>query len=794
MRILFLLPFIVLTTLSYSQHRCSHRHTPYHLPAASSRSDTLDLHHIRLTLDMTRMDSQEISGCAEITLSALMNLVDTLHFDLLQLTVDSVVSGENLLAFQYSSPSLYITPQNPLSIGDTLTVKIYYHGSPVADATWGGFYFTSGYAYNLGVAFTDEPHNYGRCWVPCFDNFVERNSWEYFVLTNENRTAYCNGTRMSVDTVGTDSLLTHWILNEPIPSYLACVSVAPYVHVADTLQLADGSSIPSWLVAKAQDTTEMKLSFANLQPGFSGFEQSYGMYRWPKVGFTAVPFNGGAMEHATAISYPLFAIDGTLNYETLWAHELSHHWWGDLVTCRTAEDMWLNEGMASYSEALFLEHLYGHDAYMNETRNNHKDVLLYAHRNDGGRYPVSGIPSHITYGDHVYNKGATVAHSLRGIMGDDAFFTACRDFMQQFAYTDISSEQMRDFFQGYTSADLDDFFARSVFEPGNHEFRIGTTQDLGNGNWQIEIMQHAHYAPQLYQHATLTLRALDIGGNFIDQPVEATDATTVVNINLPADFLPQQFTLNPSDNLLEAVLREDKVVTSTGANNLSFAELDIICNSLGNNDSLHVYAENHWAAADGMVAEDDVLLSPDRFWRIYITGDTTHSLTGKIRYFGDSTDAKYIDAFFFDALIHNGLPEDSIQLYYRRNANETWTLAPHVYHAVLGATNWTGRFDIDELKSGDYCWGIKRNLLSVHTSEAKPAAFIGYDGRLVCMQAPGDGTLTLHTLDGRLLFTTTTKWGECEWQDSSIQFPAIIKWTPADSKAKAMTQILTYGQ
>ncbi len=791
---LFLLTLILQMSRSYAQHHCSHRNRPVQLPPSATRSDTLDVHHIRLTLDMTMMNNQQISGCAEITLSALMDNINTLHFDLLQLTVDSVINGENPLNFSYSSPSLHITPTVNLSINDTITIRIYYHGSPVSDATWGGFYFTSGYAYNLGVAFTDEPHNYGRCWVPCFDNFIERNSWEYFVLTNENRAAYCNGTRLSVDTVGTDSLLTHWILNEPIPSYLACVSVAPYVHVNETLALNNGDSIPSWLVAKPQDTTEMKLSFANLQPGLTGFEQSYGMYRWPKVGFTAVPFNGGAMEHATAISYPLFAIDGTLNYETLWAHELSHHWWGDLVTCRTAEDMWLNEGMARYSEALFLEHLYGHEAYMNETRNNHKDVLLYAHRNDGGRYPVSGIPSQITYGDHVYNKGATVAHSLRGYMGDEAFFTACRDFMQQRAFTDISSIDMRDFFQSYTNADLTDFFARRVFEPGNHEFRIGTTTHQGNSNWEIEIMQHAHYAPQLYQHAPLVLRALDINGNFIDQSIEVMDASTLLNISLPANFNPQSFTLNPEDKILEAVLRDDKVINATGSNNLTFAELDIVCNSLGNNDSIHVFAENHWAAVDGNVAGEDILLSPDRFWRIFITGDTTHSLTGKIRYYGDSTDGKYIDAYFFDALIHNGLPEDSIKLYYRPSANEPWVLATNVYHAVVGSTNWTGRFEIDELKSGDYCWGISRTLLSVQHHQTPTAHFSGSDCRITSIAAPGNGLLSLHSLDGKLIYTTLTQSGEREWQHPSIQFPAIVKWTPADSTAKSITQTIAYGK
>ena len=176
-----------------------------------------------------------------------------------------------------------------------------------------------------------------------------------------------------------------------------------------------------WLTALPGDTTNMKLSFTHLDEAMQAFEGRFGAYRWPKVGFSAVPFNAGAMEHATCIAYPKSLLDGTTNYETLMAHELSHHWWGDLVTCRTAEDMWLNEGWASFCEMLFTEALYGEEAYRDAVRDNHKDVLLYAHRSDGGRFPVSGIPLNITYGDHVYNKGADVARNLRSFMGDEDF-------------------------------------------------------------------------------------------------------------------------------------------------------------------------------------------------------------------------------------------------------------------------------------------------------------------------------------------------------------------------------------
>ncbi|MFN9799531.1 MAG: M1 family aminopeptidase, partial [Bacteroidota bacterium] len=249
---------------------------------------------------------------------------------------------------------------------------------------------------------------------------VELSEYELRVLTANGRTAYCGGVRLSVDTVGTDSLYTRWLLaDHPIPSYLASVAVANYTHVDDSYTTALGETIPVWLTARPQDTTAMKNSFLNLIGCLSGFEEHYGPYRWPRVGFVSVPFNAGAMEHATNIAYPSFAINGNLTFETLIAHELSHHWWGDLVTCRTAEDMWLNEGWASYCEALFEEIIYGVEAYADYVASNHKDVLTDVPNDDGGYFPVSGVPHELTYSGTVYSKGADIVHNLRGVMGDD---------------------------------------------------------------------------------------------------------------------------------------------------------------------------------------------------------------------------------------------------------------------------------------------------------------------------------------------------------------------------------------
>ena len=183
------------------------------------RSDTLDVLHTNVYLDMTQMEASLLMGIASIDVRAKMEDVNSISLDLEGLTVDSVQIDGSTATFTYNSPLLVIDLDVSLQVDDEVEVTVYYQGSPIGDESgWGGFYFQSGYAFNLGVGFAADPHNYGRVWFPCFDNFVERTSFEYHILTDEGKTAYCGGVLESVESVGQDSLLSHWTLEEEIPS------------------------------------------------------------------------------------------------------------------------------------------------------------------------------------------------------------------------------------------------------------------------------------------------------------------------------------------------------------------------------------------------------------------------------------------------------------------------------------------------------------------------------------------------------------------------------------------------
>jgi len=744
--------------------RSSRKHIPLRggggaTDPANMRSDTLDVLHYDLSINMREMSSAQLSAVCRIDLVSRMDEVGTLHLDLKSLIVDSVYSQEGNLAYTQAGESLWIQLQQPLQTGDTTQVWVAYHGQPAQDASWGGFYFASGYAFNLGVGFDAVPHNFGRVWFPCFDNFVERSSYSFHVLTTAVKQAYCSGIRTGLESIGEDSLLTHWELQESIPSYLAGMAVASYAHVEQEYQSISGTTIPMWLIAAPSDTTNMKLSFTHLDEAMAAFENRFGAYQWSKVGFSAVPFNAGAMEHATNIAYPRSTLDGTTTYETLMAHELSHHWWGDLVTCETAGDMWLNEGWASFCEMLFTEALYGSEAYVDAVRDNHKDVLLYAHRNDGGRYAVSGIPMNITYGDHVYNKGADIARTLRSYMGDDDFFEACSAWMTERSYTHASSADLRDFFQNYTEANLTYFFDQWVFAPGFPEFRIQSLSSGVTGLWDVNIQQFSHYNNLLMQEVPLEITFLDENLNRTSTNVLVSGANTWVSVQLPDGFAPVHAFLNGNDQLALAVLAEERIIDNNGPNDCDYAEMDIVVSDLPESDTVFVRVENHWAQADESLVQGEYYISPDRWWNVFRSGDTG-VLNATIRYYGDSTQSRYFDPMFFDYLETFGYTEDSIVLLYRSNPLENWSLfSDYELITTPAADNWQGRIKIGNLLSGQYTWAVPNSPLLHPEVVSDGIKIYTSSGKLHGYGLDALGTVSITDNSGRTVYSS-----DCEYQ------------------------------
>lgn len=660
-------------------------------PPPDTRSDSLDILHTDITLNLGNVP--QLQATTVLTLAAKVANVPSIRLDLETLTVDAVMANGSTATFNQSGASLTIIFPTPLSPGQTMSLSIDYHGLPkLDDSGWGGVYNQSPYHYNLGVGFAADPHSFGRAWFPCFDNFVERCAFDFHITSLAARPAYCNGTLQS-ETLQNGQRTRHWKLDEPIPSYLACYATGPYVSWKRTV-----GGIPVEIAAAAADTNKVRNTFQHLPQAMQCFQAWYGPYKWPKIGYSLVPFNSGAMEHATNITIMRAAIDGTLNFETLWAHELSHHWWGDLATCSTPEDMWLNEGWAVYSEHLFTEFVYGKAAFRDAVRDNFLNVLQNTHVSEGGYRAVSGVPHDITYGDHVYRKGAVVAHNLRGYLGDTLFQKGIQAALATTSFDDWSSAQFRNKLVSATGQNMDDFFEDWVFSPGFTHFSVDSLQIVPDGGEfvvQMFIKQKLRGAPHFYQQVPLEFTFLNAAHQRLNLMATVSGEQSTATFTLP--FLPKFVWLNANLRLTLARSDREVVLKNTLTQNLTSAKISLTATTLL--DSVLIRAEHHFVQPDTAGCNPQGYQLTNRYWTI--EGDFPAGFDGNAGIFYDGRGQ--LDQGDTELFAQNGAQEDDVVLLYRAKPGQSWQAYPTYFkNKLASATDKYGYIRIDHVQPGQY--------------------------------------------------------------------------------------------
>lgn len=738
-----------------------------------SRSDEIDVLHYDIDLEIDK-GNKEIAGFTELKIHVLKPIQSILLDLTSKLSVDSVLyNGKAASSFDQNGETLEVYFQPGLNTNDTIAVRVYYKGSPEQDPSWGGFYFTGDYAFNLGVGFVVDPHNFGRAWFPCVDDFTDRATYHYRIVTSANDVAQCNGLLVERNDLQNGKKEHIWSMGDPIPTYLSSVAVAPY-----TIDEYTYSGIPVTLAAVAADSSKMASSFENLPKCIDAYQASYGPHNFARIGFNLVPFNGGAMEHATNIAYPRFGAAGNKDYETLWAHEFAHHWWGNTVTCHDQSDMWINEGWASYSERIFLEAVYGRQAYRDAVEENHRHVLHYAHLADGGIFAVSGVDHDRTYGRTVYDKGADVAHTLRGYMGDSAFFKATAGFMKAYKFKDVSSEELRDHFQKYTSADLNAFFDQWVFQPGFPHFDVLGAVTSENGDKyeiSLRIRQRTRFAPELYTHLPMEVTFYKANGDSATHQLLLSGKDSVYKVE--SDFVPDMIVLDRNELISDAITDDQLWVSAKGNYILQNGLMTVTVNEIS--DSALVRVEHNWVAPDRYFTHSDLpFLSKERYWRVDgLWDDEKFNASARITYNG-RVNVGFSSGYLDNKLIQ--ITEDSLVLLWRPRPDAYWEEYPDYQKIVGSPFDKYGTIIINNLKKGEYAFGMKDSqLLGVQEVEEKK------DNALVTIQPiPSRDKIEIHVEKaGSGLMEVTNAKGEVVYQVeiSSDQFDHKINvkdWAP----------------
>lgn len=767
--ILFLILFAITFSSQAQFPTCRENHESHGFAASnhkfrsgheSLRSDTIDVLNYSIYLDFTTAELGTLRGNCEVKFSPLMD-VTSLSLDLLQLNVDSVKRQGTNLPFSYNDSLLIVQFGTTLSAGVVDSITVYYQGSPPTDPSgWGGFYMTGGYYYNIGVGFESDPHNFGRVWHPCFDNFVERATYDFSILTDGVNRAYCNGIRLSVDTVGADSLLAKWQLSTAIPSYLASVAVSSYTHVEQTYYSnLQGINIPVWLAAKPADTTNLKASFINLHQAIEAYENYFGPYVWDRVGYVVVPFNAGAMEHATNIAYPILTVNGSIGYQTLMAHELSHHWWGDWVTCETAEEMWINEGMAKYSEHLFLEWVYDYDEYMETMRDNHYDVLRHAHHKDSGFYALNAVPHKYTYGDHSYNKGADVLHTLRSYMGDDLFFQGLKSVQSAYGGTHMSSVDFMQHLNTLAGVDVTDFFESWIFQPGFAHFGLShlEVEATGSGPYSVNLVvgQKLKGGASYHQNVPLELTFMDAQWNTHTENIEFSGHYQPYSFTLPIN--PVFIAVNYNERINDATTAVNVVLTGPSVQLMNYANVRMEVASV--TDSALVRVEHNWVYPDHIGIPDDIQISMERYWNIHGINLDQVTATLRFEFNGRPIATGNLDNNLMVDLGNQPFTEDSLVLLYRPDSEASWQIHDDYTISFAGShTDKYGFITANYFKKGQYTFGYRTNSVGLVEQDKQDLTYSIYpnpasDSVIIDLTNWKDEPLSVEIigLDGKLI-------------------------------------------
>jgi len=673
---------------------------------SDTRSDSFNVTHYSISLDLSNLSTKTLSGSCKISGVSVINGLNRLSLELYKLNVDSVTDNGKDVPYFYNDSLITVKPITPYNTGDSFSVIVWYHGKPFYNS-WGGFYFdaSNNYAFNLGIGLNTNPHNLGRAWFPCVDDFIDKATFSFFIKSKNTHKAFCNG--LLIDSVwNSDNTLTwHWEMRQPIVPYLASVAIGIYKTVYSSFKSISGATIPIMIGILPGDSTIEKVSFQHLNKVLAEYENAYGPYPFDRVGFVGVNFGSGAMEHATNITLPNAWIEGGLSDEYLWAHELSHQWWGDHVTCSSAQDMWLNEGWACYNEGFYQQKLYNQKSYDQYAMGTRYEALRYAHIIDSTDRAVSPMPTEYTYGPTIYDKGSCMVRSLRNYLGDSLFFIGTMAYQHNFANKSASSTDFENLLSTATGINMTEFFNDWIFGKGWPHYEINGLLYLPNGHIRPKVELRTVDNNFKYSNTPLTLNSFDLNW-------KRTDITFTIDsfgnsgIQLPVN--PLFFALDMDGKLPDATTKQYATINKTGSLTFNESLITIDVDSL--KDSALVYVVHNWIGAERTPnTPKNIKLSSDRYWTVDGILPTGFHANATLQYDGRALSSAY-NGGYLDNDFLKGVIEDSIVLMYKPLVGGDWTLlnVNTDYTKAMGSnhTDEFGNIKILNLKKGQYAFGV----------------------------------------------------------------------------------------
>jgi aminopeptidase N len=426
-----------------------------------------------------------LRGAATVTLKSTVASLTSFFLDLSTtssategLRVDSVKVGTQKVTFQHTLNKLTITPPQPVANGQALTLTVYYQGVPSYEQQ--SFKFDKHENTADPVIWSlSEPYGASN-WFPCRDTPADKADSSSVRITAPAQFISVSNGKLISTTNNTDGTKTYfWKNSYPIAQYLISIAVSNYAQLETPFSYGS-QTMPITHYIYPEDLASVQASL-NTTPAIMGlFTNRFGPYPFlrEKYGHAQFARNNGGMEHQTVSSMGISSLTPSVI-----AHELAHQWFGDKITCRDWQNIWLNEGFASYGEAVYAELVGGQTNYQT-----YMAGFMNGARLARGSIYVQDISSigSIFNTNRSYSKGATVLHMLRGVVGDSTFYKILRTYTATptLAYSTAVTEDFQAVAQqvsGLSSPgkNLDYFFKQWIYGEG---FPSYTATITGGGN------------------------------------------------------------------------------------------------------------------------------------------------------------------------------------------------------------------------------------------------------------------------------------------------------------------------
>ena len=470
-----------------------------------------DLLHTKLEVSFD-FKKRYLNGKATLELTPYFYSTNELSLDARGMNIHKVqlIEGSKTidLNFKYDSLDLAMTLPRLYRRGEKYTVYIEYTAKPDELKSGGSAAITS----DKGLYFIDPDETDPKkptqvwtqgeteassCWFPTIDRPNEKMTNEIYITVAPKFKTLSNGLLTDSKTNADGTRTDHWKMNQPHSPYLVMMAVGEFKIVTDKWKKKDGKEMEVSYYMEPEYEQYARDIFGETPKMIQFFSDKMGVeYTWDKYSQVVVrDYVSGAMENTTATIHGEFLnktkremVDG--NNESIIAHELFHHWFGDLVTCESWSNLPLNESFANYSQFLWDEFKYGRDEADYQAMKEAQGYFASAKQQgsfDMIRFDY--IDKEEMFDAHSYNKGGRILNMLRNNVGDDAFFEALKIYLNDNRFQPAEIHNLRLAFEKVTGRDMNWFFNEWFLASGHPELKIEQNYDSINSKINVKVTQ-----------------------------------------------------------------------------------------------------------------------------------------------------------------------------------------------------------------------------------------------------------------------------------------------------------------